>query len=44
MALTKKKAKTILGEGIIRGKKLTKAQKGFFGLISQGIKPTRLKK
>lgn len=43
MALTKKKAKTILTEGSIGGKKLTKAQRGLFGLISQGIKPTRLR-
>ena len=42
--LTKAKAKIILREGKIRGKKLTRKQKGFFGLIASGKKATRLRK
>ena len=34
--LTKAKAKKILKEGVVRGKKLTKAQKGFFGARAGG--------
>jgi hypothetical protein len=39
--LTKKKARTILGEGKIREKKLTKKQRGFFGLIASGKRPRK---
>ena len=38
MALLPKKAKKILKEGIARGKKITKKQKGFFGAIAGGLK------
>jgi len=38
MALTAKKAGTILTEGMIRGRPLTKAQIGFFGAIRGGAK------
>jgi len=41
--LTKKKAKKILRHGSVRGKKLNKAQKGFFGARAGG-KPTKKKK
>lgn len=41
--LTKKKAKTILKEGVARGKKLTKKQRGFFGARAAGL-PLRRKK
>lgn len=41
--LTKKKAKQILREGEVRGKKLTKRQKGFFGARAGGA-PVRRKK
>jgi len=41
--LTKKKAKKILRHGEVRGHTLTKKQKGLFGLIAGGGKPTRLK-
>ena len=41
--LTSKKAKLILKEGTAKGKKLTSKQKGLFGLIAGGGKPTRLK-
>lgn len=34
--LTKSKAKKILREGKIRGKKLTKKQRGFFGARAAG--------
>ena len=44
MALTKKKAKTILGEGVIRGKKLTKSQQALFHFVAGGGRPTRLRK
>lgn len=40
---TKKKAKKILREGMVRGKKLTKKQKGFFGARAGGA-PIRRKK
>ena len=36
--LTKAKAKKILRDGAIRGKKLTKKQRGFFGARSAGKK------
>ena len=42
--LTKSKAKVILKEGKIRGKKLTLKQKGFFGLIAGGKQATKKKK
>ena len=38
--LTKKKAKKILRHGSVRGKKPTKAQRGFFGARAGG-KPTK---
>ena len=41
--LTKKKAKTILREGKIRGKDLTRRQKAFFGARAGGA-PVRRKK
>lgn len=41
MALTKKKAKKILKHGTVRGKKLTKNQRGFFGARAGGIKRKR---
>jgi len=42
--VTPAKAKKILRDGEIRGKKLTAAQKRYFGLIAGGGKPTRTKK
>lgn len=36
--LTKEKAKTILRDGSVRGHKLTKKQKGFFGARAGGAK------
>ena len=36
--LTRAKAKKILRHGSVRGKKLTKAQKGFFGARAGGVK------
>ncbi len=36
--LTKTKAKKILKDGSVRGKKLTKKQRGFFGARAGGIK------
>ena len=36
--LTKAKAKKILRDGKVRGKKLTKAQRGFFGARAGGTK------
>ena len=39
--LTKSKAKKILKDKSVRGKKLTKKQKGFFGLIAGGKRPTK---
>lgn len=41
---TRVKAKKIRKHGKVRGKRLTKKQKGLFGLIAGGQKPTRLKK
>jgi len=40
--LTKKKAKKILKHGSVRGHKLTKKQKGFFGARAEGA-PVRRK-
>ena len=42
--VSRKKAKKILKHGEVRGKSLTKPQKGLFGLIAGGKKPTRIKK
>jgi len=42
--VSKKKAKKILKHGKVRGKKLSKKQKGLFGLIAGGKKPTKLRK
>ncbi len=39
--LTKAKAKKILSEGSVRGKKLSKKQKGFFGARAGGAKRKR---
>ena len=39
--LTKAKAKKILSEGSVRGKKLSKKQKGFFGARAGGVKRKR---
>ncbi len=36
--LTKKKAKEILRHGSVRGKKLSKKQKGFFGARASGAR------
>lgn len=36
--LTKEKAKTLLRHGEVKGKPLSKKQKGFFGLIAGGQK------
>jgi hypothetical protein len=44
MPITKAKAKKILKEGKARGKKLTKAQKGFFGARAGGARKRRGKK
>jgi len=41
--LSKAKAKLILHEGMVRGKKLTKKQRGFFGARASG-KPVKRKK
>lgn len=39
--LTMKKAKKILEDGKAHGKKLTKRQKAFFSVVSEGQKPKR---
>lgn len=44
MAITVEKAKEIQRHGDIRGEPLTPKQKGFFGLIAGGGRPTRLKR
>lgn len=38
------KAKEMLGHGEVRGKALSKKQKGLFGLIAGGKKPSKMKK
>lgn len=40
----KEKAKKILRDGSVRGKPLTKPQKGFFGARAGGAKPRARKK
>ena len=42
--LTRAKAKRMLEEGMARGHKLSKAQKGLFGLIAGGGRPSKGKK
>ena len=42
--LSKHKAKLMLEEGTARGHKLTEKQKGLFGLIAGGGRPTRVKR
>lgn len=41
--IKKSKAKEMLRHGMVKGHKLTKKQKGLFGLIAGGKKPTRTK-
>lgn len=41
--LTKSKAKKILREGIVQGRKLSARQKRFFGAIAGGQRPLRKK-
>lgn len=41
--LTSAKAKKILRDGSVRGHKLSKKQKGFFGLIAGGKRPRKKK-
>lgn len=41
--LTAKKAKKILKDGSVRGHKLTKKQKKFFGAVAGGAKPRKKK-
>lgn len=41
---SKAKAKKILKDKTIRGKKITKKQRGLFGLVAGGKKPTKLGK
>ena len=40
----RRKAKTILREGRIGGRELSSGQRGLFGLIAGGGKPTRLRR
>jgi len=40
--LTQAKAKEILRHGEVHGHTLTEAQKGFFGLVASGKRPTRM--
>jgi len=42
--LTSAKAKKILSEGVVRGRRLSQKQKSFFGAIAGGQKPRRKKK
>lgn len=42
--VSSRKAREILRHGEVRGKKLTKKQKGLFGLMAGGKRPTRLRK
>jgi len=42
--LTAQKARLILRHGEVRGETLTPQQKGFFGLLARGGRPTRLSK
>ena len=44
MPPTRAKAKKMLRHGEAHGKPLTGPQKGYFGLLAGGGKPTRLKK
>lgn len=39
--LTKKKAKKILMDKMVKGHRLTEKQKGYFGMIAGGKKPMR---
>lgn len=42
--ISRGKAKEMLRHGKVHGKPLTKKQKGLFGVIAGGDKPTRAKK
>ena len=44
MAITQEKAKEMLRHGTVHGKKISKKQKGLFGLIAGGKRPTQIKK
>jgi hypothetical protein len=39
--LTKQKAKKMLEHGTVRGKRLSKKQRGLFGVIASGKKPRK---
>ena len=41
--VSKWKAREILSDGTVHGKALTERQRGFFGVIASGKKPTRAK-
>ena len=41
---TQAKAKEILTDGTVRGKPITSKQRGLFGIIMAGKKPTKVKK
>lgn len=43
-SVSKEKAKEILRHGEVRGHRLTKAQRGLFGVIASGKKPTRIRR
>ena len=41
--ITRKKAKEMLSHGEVHGQPLTQKQRGLFGVIASGKKPTKLK-
>ena len=41
--LTKRKAAIMLEEGTVHGQPLTSKQRGLFGIIASGKRPTRVK-
>ncbi|MDI6808968.1 MAG: hypothetical protein QME66_08315 [Candidatus Eisenbacteria bacterium] len=43
MRLSMAKARKMLRHGSVRGKKITKKQQGYFGLVAGGGRPSRMK-
>ena len=42
--VTRSKAREILSDGTVHGQSLTKKQRGLFGLLASGHRPTRMKR
>lgn len=44
IGISRQKAGTILRHGMVRGRRLTRRQRGLFGLVRGGSRPSRLRR